>query len=158
VPSSQAVAAISRALEGLLRLSSSRRVFARRAALAEAPISQQGYVLLRRIRQDGPLPMGELARITHTDPGATARQIGQLERDGFVRRYPSPQDGRVNLVEQTLAGDAVCDRITRLMERHMNGVLASWSDRDRREFARLLTRFVDDLRRDGYTPPEEKSA
>src|SRR3954464_6760939 len=89
---------IQRHLELLLRMSASRRVYANQADAAGVAMSQPAYVLLRRISQDGPLPMGELARRTHMDAGATARQVGQLERDRLVRRYPNPDDRRVNLV------------------------------------------------------------
>ena len=147
---SDSVQLIQRGLEALLRMSSSRGVYAKQAQAADVGISQPAYVLLKRIQADGPLPMGELARRIHMDPGAAARQVGQLERDGYVRRYASPDDGRVNLVVVTPRGDAARRRIARVLDGHMLNVLGSWSERDRREFARLLGRFVDDLRMQEY--------
>jgi DNA-binding MarR family transcriptional regulator len=101
--------------------------------------------------------MGELARLTHMDPGATARQIGQLEKDGLVRRYPSPDDGRVNLVVLTRRGDAVRGRIASVLDGHLIRVLAGWSEQDQAVFAGLLSRFVDDMRARAYVPAEEES-
>lgn len=149
VSGSGSLTAIQRGLEALLRLSASRRVYAHQASKAEVSISQQAYVLLRRIHQDGPLAMGELARRTHMDPGATARQIAALEGKGLVRRYPSPQDGRVSLVEVTPGGDEVRVRLSAITNDHMVQVLSGWSDRDQKSFARLLGKFVDDLRARG---------
>jgi DNA-binding MarR family transcriptional regulator len=127
-------------------MSASRRVYANQAEAAGVAMSQPAYVLLRRISQDGPLPMGELARRTHMDAGATARQVGQLERDGLVRRYASEDDGRVNLVVATPAGVRVHQRLAAVLHRRMVDVLARWSEKDRREFARLMGHFVEDLR------------
>jgi DNA-binding MarR family transcriptional regulator len=127
-------------------MSASRRVYANQADAAGVAMSQPAYVLLRRISQDGPLPMGELARRTHMDAGATARQVGQLERDGLVRRYASEDDGRVNLVVATPAGVRVHQRLAAVLHRRMVDVLARWSEKDRREFARLMGHFVEDLR------------
>ncbi|WP_436788761.1 MarR family winged helix-turn-helix transcriptional regulator [Yinghuangia sp. YIM S10712] len=139
------VEAIQRALEALLRRHASRRVYARQAAVAGATISQPAYVLLRRVKKVGPLPMGELARLTNMDPGATARQVGQLEREGYVKRSPSPDDGRVSLVSLTPRGDAVRRRLTSVMDQHLNEMLSKWSEEDRAAFAVLLGRFVDDM-------------
>jgi DNA-binding MarR family transcriptional regulator len=156
VPASESVQQIQRHLELLLRMSSSRRVYAKQAEAADVEIAQPAYVLLRRIRQDGPLAMGELARRTHMDPGATARQVGQLERDGLVRRYPSPDDGRVSLVVVTPRGERVHQRVARVLHSHMVGVLAGWPEPDRRDFARLMARFVEDLRASEYPAEVEQ--
>jgi DNA-binding MarR family transcriptional regulator len=147
--SSESSQQIQRQLEMFLRMSSSRSVHARQAEIAGVDLAQPAYMLLRRISQDGPLAMGELARRVHMDPGATARQVGQLERDGLVRRYPSDDDGRVSLVVTTPAGERSHAKIARVLDRHMHGVLSSWSEADRKDFARLLSRFVEDLRARG---------
>ena len=150
----ESVQQIQRHLELLLRMSASRRVYANQAEAAGVSMSQPAYVLLRRINQDGPLPMGELARRTHMDAGATARQVGQLERDGLVRRYASVEDGRVSLVVATPAGIRVHQRVAAVLHRHMVDVLARWPERDRQEFAQLMGRFVEDLRESNYASAE----
>lgn len=146
---------IQRALEQLLRLSASRRVYAAQAKMAGVTVSQQAYVLLSRIQQDGPMAMGELARVSHMDPGATARQVAALEDKGLVQRSPSSQDGRVSLVEVTAAGAGERDRLARVNHNHMVRVLSGWSERDQKSFSRLLGKFVDDLREIGESvePP-----
>ena len=75
--------------------------------------------------------MGELARLTNMDPGATARQVGQLEREGYVKRSPSPDDGRVSLVSLTPRGDAVRRRLTSVMDQHLNETVSETSLSDR---------------------------
>ena len=146
------VDAIQRALETLLRRNASRRVYARQAAAAGATISQPAYVLLKRIKKAGPLPMGELARLSNMDPGATARQVGQLEREGYVKRSPSPDDGRVSLVSLTPRGDSVRRRVNAVMDQHLNEMLSRWPDEERERFAQLLDKFVEDMARTELHP------
>ncbi len=141
---------VQRALETLFRLNASRKVHARQAAAAGVVVSQPGVTLLRRIDDAGPSSLGELARLTHMDPAAAGRQVRQLEEEGLVRRSPSAADGRVTVVELTPRGRAVSRRITRVRDQHMADVLTQWSSRDRAELARLLARFVDDLRAERY--------
>lgn len=138
--------AVERALERLLRLTASRKVHARRASAARVAISQPGLVLLRRLQEDGPRSLGELARLADMDPATTGRQVRQLEDDGLVARTTSPADGRVTLVRVTPRGAEVRRRLAEVGGRHMEDVLGSWSSRDRVTLARLLNRLVDDLR------------
>lgn len=137
---------VERALESLFRLNASRKVHALRAAAAGVTLSAPGFVLLRRIQEDGPLSLGELARLTDMDPAATGRQIRQLERDGLVERAPSPGDGRVTNVSVTPEGGEARRRISEVLDRHMEDVLDAWSPADRADLARLLSRLADDLR------------
>ncbi len=138
--------AIERALEQLLRLYASRKVHARRSAAAGVMITQQGYLLLRRLQEDGDLPMGELARITQMDPAAAGRQVRQLEEDGLVIRTKGEDDGRVVVVTLTPRGAAVRQRLSAVGERHLSDVLSDWPIEDREQLAILLPRFVEGLR------------
>lgn len=137
---------VERAVELLFRLNASRKVQARRAAAAGVVISSPGFVLLRRIHEDGPLSLGELSRLSDMDPAATGRQVQQLELDGLVVRSTSSDDGRVTVVRVTPKGRDVRRRISDVGHRHMEDVLESWSVADRIALAELLSRLVDDLR------------
>lgn len=138
--------AVERALERLLRLSASRKVHARQASAARVDISQPGLVLLRRLQEQGPMSLGELARLTDMDPAATGRQVRQLEADGLVAKGTLAEDRRVTVVRVTPRGADVRRRLADVGGRHMEDVLGAWSSRDRVTLARLLNRLVDDLR------------
>ncbi len=150
--------AIERALETLFRLNASRKVHSRLSTAAGVVISQPGYVLLRRIHEDGPLSLGELAKLTDMDPAATGRQVRQLESDGLVQRGPSSADGRVTFVRVTPKGRDVRRRINEVMYRHVEDVLEAWSRTDRAALARLLVRLVDDLRTVRYRSLADEAA
>ena len=150
--------AVERALERLLRLSASRNVHARRAAAARVDISQPGFVLLRRLQEDGPMPVGELAQLTDMDPAAAGRQVRQLQARGLVATSTLPQDRRVTIVRVTPRGADARRRLADVGGRHMEDVLGAWSSRDRVTLARLLDRLVDDMRTVHYRATEEERA
>ena len=83
------VQALDRALERLFRLNASRKLHARRIALAGVEVSQPGAVLLRRVVETGPVSLGELSQATAMDPAATSRQVRALEQAGLVERVTS---------------------------------------------------------------------
>lgn len=148
--------AVERALEMLFRLNASRKVHARQAAAAGVVISQPGFVLLRRIQEEGPSSLGELAKVTDMDPAAAGRQIRQLEAEGLVTRGSSAGDGRVTVVRVTPKGRAIRRRIAEVRDRHMEDVLDTWSPADCASLGRLLGRLVDDLRSVHYRTVAEK--
>ena len=68
----------------------------------EAPAAQ--WRTLAILRDNGPLRIGELARLSRvTQPGMT-RLIGGMERAGLVAREPDPEDSRAVRVVATEDG------------------------------------------------------
>ena len=146
--------AIQAPLSQLFRLGASRKVHARQVAAAGVEITQPGAALLARIVEDGPVVLGDLSAAADMDPGAVSRQVKALEADGLVERQGREGDARIRVLRATPAGRRVRNRIADVQDRHMADVLAGWSDNDRATFARLLDRFVEDLRSVQYRPTE----
>lgn len=119
-------------------------MFARQAAAADVDLAQPSYVLLRTLIDEGPLPMGGLARIAHMDLGMAARQVNALVEAGLVARQPDPADGRVSLVAVTTAGKRVAGSLQGVRRHHLERALADWSADELNEFDRLLARFLAD--------------
>jgi DNA-binding MarR family transcriptional regulator len=119
-------------------------MFARQAAAADVDLAQPSYVLLRTLIDEGPLPMGGLARIAHMDLGMAARQVNALVEAGLVARQPDPADGRVSLVAVTTDGKRVAGSLQGVRRRHLERALAGWSAAELDEFDRLLARFLAD--------------
>lgn len=142
--------AVRRPLGQLLRLGASRKVHARQAAAAGAPVTAPGAVLLAALVEEGPLSLTELAAEADMDPGAASRQVKALEADGLVERGGREGDARVQVLRATPAGRRLRRRIKDVQDRHMADVLDGWSAADREQLATLLQRFVDDLRTVGY--------
>lgn len=148
---------VRRPLAQLLRLGASRKVHARQAVVAGAPVTAPGATLLAILVERGPLRLSDLAREADMDPGATSRQIKALEADGLVERGGRDGDARVQVLEVTAAGRDARGRIAEVQDRHMADVLEGWSAEERAQFAQLLARFVNDLRAVEYRPAIERT-
>jgi DNA-binding MarR family transcriptional regulator len=135
---------INHTLARVMRLSGSRSMFARQAAAADVDLAQPSYVLLRTLIDEGPLPMGGLARIAHMDLGMAARQVNALVEARLVIRQPDPADGRVSLVAATTDGQRVAGSLQDVRRRHLERALSGWSATELQDFDRLLTRFLAD--------------
>lgn len=127
-----------------MRLSGSRAMFKRQAAAASVELSQPSYVLLRVLADEGPLPMGQLARLAHMDLGMAARRVQSLQDDGMLARRPDLGDARKTLVKATAAGRRAARALQEVRREHLQRALAKWSADDLRRFDRLLARFLAD--------------
>jgi DNA-binding MarR family transcriptional regulator len=140
------VAAIQRGLEQLDRLRASRNGHAALTTATGIDLSRPAYALLRRIDEDGPATLGDLARATGMDAASTGRQVRRLEELGFVQRAPDAADGRVITVTITASGHDARLRVAGVLEAHLRDTLGRWSAADRHALGALLTRLVDDFR------------
>ena len=76
-----------------------------------------------------------------TGPAVTG-MVDRLERNGQLSRIPNPADGRSRHIELT---DAARRDYTRAMDgtnKHLHELMASFSDRDRVRFVRIVDRIV----------------
>lgn len=119
-------------------------MFKRQAAAAAVELSQPSYVLLRVVADEGPLPMGQLARLAHMDLGMAARRVQGLQDDGMVTRQSDRADARKTMVAATDAGARAARALQEVRREHLQRALARWPATDLREFDRLLARFLAD--------------
>ncbi len=66
--------------------------------------------VLRRLSDDGPARVTELARLTRASQPGMTQLVGRMEKAALVRRVPDPNDGRGVLVEVTGEGAALVSR------------------------------------------------
>jgi DNA-binding MarR family transcriptional regulator len=86
--------------------------------------------------------VGAVAERLEIDPSTASRLVGHAIDAGFVARHPSPTDARRVNLQLTDSGrrlKAVADRFRRA---YLAELLSDWTDAERAEFARLLTRFT----------------
>lgn len=133
---------MSDAWDGFIR--AVRRARARSAAGADGDaLSLSQYLLVVSLLDDDALPTGELAaRAAVSAPSAT-RMIDGLERDGLVRRGPSPDDRRVVLVSLTAEGRRRVEAKREVLGRARRSVAEAMSPAERVEAARILRRMAD---------------
>ncbi|MCA1218338.1 MarR family winged helix-turn-helix transcriptional regulator [Streptomyces sp. 8L] len=113
---------------------------------AGVTVERPAFTVLLSLHFAGePLRIKEIAdKVQVVQPHVT-RQVQQLERRGLVRRIGDPDDRRVSLIEPTDEGAGAADRYARTLIGWFAGAVAHWSDQDRRDLGRLLTRLADDV-------------
>lgn len=144
-PQDKSLDSISRTLARVVRLTSSRSLFARDVSAAGVALTQPSYALLRILIDNGAHAMGALARGAHMDMGMATRQVTSLVEAGLVTRTPHPADLRVALVEVTPQGSRAAAKLLEVRIGHLRRALAEWTTTDIDELDRLLTRFVTDI-------------
>jgi len=87
-------------------------VLERLLTLARRLVPQTGLSLtaaatLVRLAREGPSRVSDLASAEGVTQPAMSQLVARLERDGYVARTPSPQDGRAVLTALTAAGEHV---------------------------------------------------
>ena len=81
------------------RASSAATVMFHTAVAARQGLSATEEKALDLLERSGPLTAGELARQTGLAPASVTGLVTRLERKGFARRVPNPDDRRSVLVE-----------------------------------------------------------
>jgi DNA-binding MarR family transcriptional regulator len=107
------------------------------------PLSPEDSEVDGDVDVDVDVTVGAVAERLGIDPSTASRLVGHAIDAGFVARRPSPRDARRANLQLTDAGHrlkAVADRFRRA---YLAELLADWTDAERAEFARLLTRFTD---------------
>jgi DNA-binding MarR family transcriptional regulator len=143
-PKDESLDSISRRLAQVVRLNSSRSLFARNASAAGVALTQPSYALLRVLIDGSPLPMGALARGAHMDVGMATRQVTALVDAGLAIRKPDPADARVSLVAATYRGRRAAGKLLDIRRRHLQRALSGWTMAELDQFDGFLARFVDD--------------
>lgn len=95
--------------------------------------------LLRLCRCPG-LTQEELAKALYFNKSTVTRQIAALERQGLVRREPSPEDRRCQLVYPTERALEIVPKVRELVCGWNDHLLAELSEDERRQLQALMER------------------
>ncbi|GAA0258196.1 hypothetical protein GCM10009527_062810 [Actinomadura nitritigenes] len=98
------------------------------------------------------ITVGAVADRLEIDPSTASRLVGHAIDAGLVSRRPSPVDARRANLGLTDAGRRVKQVADRYRRAYFQGLMNDWTDAERAEFARLLTRFADAAARDPMDP------
>jgi DNA-binding MarR family transcriptional regulator len=79
------------------------------------------------------------------DPSRASRMVAAAIQAGNLRRVASQADGRRIHLELTGAGREIAQAAHRSRQALYDRLTHDWPERDRRELARLLTKFADAL-------------
>jgi len=148
--SDQSLAAIELAM-GRLRRNQTRRSLGRiaeqqadgRADLSLVPVL---YAVEEGAEPDSEgVTVGLVADRIGLDPSRASRMVTAAIQAGYVARIASQTDGRRIQLELTGAGRALAAKTHKYRQAYLGRAMANWTERDRAELARLLSRFTEDL-------------
>ena len=89
-------------------------------------VSPAQYLALAHLIASGPLSQTDLVDRLSITKATGVRLVDRMERDGWVRRQPSPEDGRVKFVAPTKKAVATWEKVSRagreVLDRAYRGV------------------------------------
>ncbi|MFB4304880.1 MarR family winged helix-turn-helix transcriptional regulator [Actinomadura sp. GTD37] len=110
-------------------------------------LERSAYVLLSRIRLQGPMSIGELSDAFGLDASTLNRQTAAAMRAGLLERIPDPAGGIARKFRITGEGARLLDEERAFVMSGLDKVMADWPDEDIATFAAYLRRFNTDIER-----------
>lgn len=144
------LAAIERAMVRIRRSQTRRSLAKTQVAAAERPADLTVLGVVDAVEQGPPEPGGEVTvgmvgdRLG-IDPSRASRVVAAAITSGTVRRVASQDDGRRIGLELTDRGRDLAREAHETRRALYDRLMRDWPERDRTEFARLLTAFTTDL-------------
>jgi DNA-binding MarR family transcriptional regulator len=109
-----------------------------RSSLAQGKSAESGKSCL----PPGPLTPAELADASSVTRATMTGLIDTLERDGFVKREPDPDDRRMMSVKLTAKGRTLLDDILPGHFRNMSEMMSLLTEVERKTLVRLLNKIL----------------
>jgi DNA-binding MarR family transcriptional regulator len=110
-------------------------------------LERSAYILLSRIRVQGPMSIGELSEAFGLDASTLNRQTAAAMRSGLVERIPDPDGGMARKFRLTDKGARLLDEEREGIVSSLDQVMADWPDEDVAAFAAYLKRFNTGIER-----------
>ncbi|MFC1406954.1 MULTISPECIES: MarR family winged helix-turn-helix transcriptional regulator [Streptacidiphilus] len=130
------------------------------ARFAGRVLDKSAYILLSRIRLQGPMSIGELSEAFDLDASTLNRQTGAAMRAGLVERIADPAGGMARKFRTTPLGEEMLERDRVQNIRSLDAVMADWTDAEIAAFAAQLRRFNAGIERLGgrvWPRPEHRA-
>ncbi|MGW5423946.1 MarR family winged helix-turn-helix transcriptional regulator [Streptomyces sp. NPDC003943] len=118
-----------------------------RSRAAGGNLDRSAYLLLTRIRMDGPMSISQLSDAFGLDASTLNRQTAAMLRAGVVERIPDPAGGIARKFRITEEGERRLDADRSYNVEGLERVLADWTPREVADFAAVLERFNRDIER-----------
>jgi DNA-binding MarR family transcriptional regulator len=142
----ETIATIETALHSLARRLKQAQLKDYISRQAGDDMEQAGMAVLYALHgEETGLRVTDLAARLGIDPPAVTRKAQQLERLGMVSRERDADDARACRLRLTPEGQQVLKRFLLARHQWVAVLLADWPAAECREFARLISRFADDI-------------
>ncbi|MBW5247577.1 MarR family transcriptional regulator [Streptomyces poriferorum] len=119
-------------------------------------LDRSAYILLSRIRAEGPMSIGQLRDAFGLDTSTLNRQTAAMLRVGVVERIPDPDGGIARKFAITAEGEHRLDKDRAENRDGLQRVLAEWTPEEAAQLADSLARLNRDIERlDGRPWPRD---
>ncbi|MFD9502591.1 MarR family winged helix-turn-helix transcriptional regulator [Streptomyces sp. NPDC060035] len=115
-------------------------------------LERSAYILLSRLRVQGPMSIGELSDAFGLDASTLNRQTAAVMHTGLAERIPDPAGGMARKFRITDKGARLLDEERERTVRSLGRVMADWPEQDIAAFAAYLKRFNTGIERLGGRP------
>ncbi|WP_299539188.1 MarR family winged helix-turn-helix transcriptional regulator [uncultured Streptomyces sp.] len=115
-------------------------------------LDRSAYILLSRLRAQGPMSIGELSEAFGLDASTLNRQTAAVMRAGLAERIPDPQGGMARKFRISEQGAERLDGERELILASLDRVMADWTSDEVAAFAHCLQRFNTDIERLAGSP------
>jgi DNA-binding MarR family transcriptional regulator len=109
---------------------------------AKCALPRGSVWLLAQLARSEPIRLSELATTLGVDKSTLTPQAQRLERAGLIAREQDPNDRRAALLLVTRTGRGLLARLHGTRRAMFEELLADWSERDRAQAAKILTRLA----------------
>lgn len=116
-----------------------------RQVMRETGLHPGQELIMMHLWENGPQRQIDLIRPLGSDAATMTRSVRRLERAGFVRRSPSPTDGRSIIIEATQASQALRAQVENLWPRLEQLTTDGLTDDERASVGALLGKLADNL-------------
>lgn len=110
--------------------------------LASHSITMWGYAVLSTLDRGAFRTQAALAEAINADKTRIIRTLDELQDDGYIERYPDPDDRRVRLLAITDKGRRVKDAVRAEIQRGEERWLGELTPEERTVFLRALRRLT----------------
>ncbi|MFF2520667.1 MarR family winged helix-turn-helix transcriptional regulator [Streptomyces liangshanensis] len=104
--------------------------------------------VLAALSQIDALPQKELVKLARIEQPSMAQLLARMERDGLVRRTPSPKDHRVSMISLTEACLAALPQALSALQETNSGALKGFSAQEVDLLQDMLDRVLTNLETD----------
>lgn len=125
-----------------------------------ALMDRSAYILLSRIRIQGPMSNGELSAAFGLDASTLNRQTAAATRAGLAERIADPDGGMARKFRITDQGAALLDQERERVVRALGQVMNDWPEEDIATFAGYLKRFnsgIEHLSKQPWPRPRQRA-
>jgi len=108
-------------------------------------LDRSAYGIMCRLADEGPQRLGSFATAFGLDPSTITRQVQALERTGLAARTTDVTDRRASILDLTDEGREVLARTRAYRRQRLRDAMSDWSEEDKTEIARLLSKLNTSL-------------